>query len=118
MALLFVTSSVAFAGEGKIAVAANSRSPADLVSAQAGGAAFFLIFDKEGKLIETLANPEKNAASPGTAAIDFLAGKGATVVVAEGFGPKIVEIMKGKGIKAVSFEGSAEEAVKKVLKSS
>jgi predicted Fe-Mo cluster-binding NifX family protein len=68
-------------------------------------------------LIETLANPEKNAASPGTAAVDFLAGKGATVIVAEGFGPKIVELMKGKEIKAVSFKGSAVEAVKKVLKS-
>ena len=40
------------------------------------------------------------------------------VVVAEGFGPKILEVMKSKGIKAVSFKGSAEETVKKVLKSS
>ncbi len=64
-------------------------------------------------MIETLANPEKEADSPGTAVVDFLAGKGATVVVAEGVGPEIVEVMKGKGIKAVSFKGSAEEAVKK-----
>ena len=107
------------AGRGNIiAVAANGETYEATVSAQAGGAAFFLIFDKEGKLIETLANHEKNAASPGNAAIDFLAGKGATVVVAEGFGPKIVEVMKGKGIKAVSFKGSAEEAVKKVLQAS
>jgi hypothetical protein len=35
--------------------------------------------------------------------------------VAEEFGGQIVEVMKGKGIKAVSFKGSAEEAVKKVL---
>ena len=75
-----------------------------------------MFFDKDGKLIEALANPGKNAENSGTA-IGFLAGKGATVVVAEGFGPKIVEVMKGKGIKAVSFKGSAEEAVKKVLAS-
>ena len=107
------------AGKGDIiAVAATGETRADSVSAQAGGAAFFLIFDKEGKLIETLANPEKDAASPGTAVVDFLAGKGATVVVAEGFGPKIIEVMKGKGIKAVSFKGSAEEAVKKALQAS
>lgn len=68
-------------------------------------------------MIETMANPEKSAASPGTAVIELLASKGATVVVAEGFGPKIVEVMKGKGIKAVAFTGSAEEAVKKALQS-
>jgi predicted Fe-Mo cluster-binding NifX family protein len=117
MALLFVTSSVAFAGEGKIAVAANGETPAASVSAQAGPAPFFLIFDEGGKFIEALANPDKKAASSGIAIVDFLAGKGATVIVAEGFGPKIVEVMKGKGIKAVSFKGSAEEAVKKILKS-
>jgi predicted Fe-Mo cluster-binding NifX family protein len=104
------------AGRGSIiAVAANGETRADSVSAQAGGAAFFLIFNKAGELIEKLANSEKNADSPGTAAVDFLAGKGATMVVAEGFGPKIVELMKGKGIRAVAFKGSVEEAVKNVL---
>jgi predicted Fe-Mo cluster-binding NifX family protein len=104
------------AGKGNIiAVAANGETRADSVCAQAGGAAFFLIFNKTGELIEKLANSEKNADSPGTAAVDFLAGKGATVVVAEGFGPKIIEVMKGKGIRAVGFKGSVEEAVKNVL---
>jgi predicted Fe-Mo cluster-binding NifX family protein len=45
----------------------------------------------------------------------LLGNKGVTVVVAEGFGGQIVEVMKGKGIKALSFKGSAEEAVQKVL---
>jgi len=107
--------SMTHAGQEKIAVAATGETYAAPVSAQTGGASFFLIFDKEGKLIETLANPEKNADSPGTAAVDFLVGKGAKVIVAEGFGPKIVEVMKGKGIRAVAFKGSAEEAVKNVL---
>jgi predicted Fe-Mo cluster-binding NifX family protein len=98
-----------------IVVAANGETAASSVSAQAGGAAFFLIFDKKGKLIETLANSEKNAANPGTAVVDFLVGKGATVVVAEGFGSKIVEVMKGKGIKAVTFKGSVKEAIKNIL---
>jgi hypothetical protein len=35
--------------------------------------------------------------------------------VAEEFGGQIVEVMKGKGIKAVALKGSAEEVVKKVL---
>jgi len=105
------------AGQGKIVVAANGEARAAAVSAQAGGADFFQIFDNKGNLIETLANPEKNAATPGTAIVHFLVGKRATVVVAEGFGPKIVETMKSKGIKVVAFKGSVEEAVKNILQS-
>jgi predicted Fe-Mo cluster-binding NifX family protein len=99
----------------KIVVAANGETAASSVSAQAGRADFFLIFDKKGNLIETLANPEKNAASPGTAIVHFLVGKGATTVVAEGFGSKIAETMKGKEIKVFAFKGSVDEAVKKLL---
>ena len=98
-------------------MAANGETRADSVSAQAGGAAFFLIFKKTGELIEKLANSEKNAENPGIAVVDFLAGKGATVVVAEGFGPKIIESMKNKGIRVVAFKGTVHEALKKVLPS-
>ena len=105
-------------GRGNIiAVAANGETRADSVSAQAGGAAFFLIFNKTGELIEKLSNSEKNAENPGIAVVDFLAGKGATVVVAEGFGPKIIESMKNKGIRVVAFKGTVHEALKKVLPS-
>jgi len=102
---------------GIIAVAADGETRADSVSAQAGGAAFFLIFNKTGELIEKLANSEKNAENPGIAVVDFLAGKGATVVVAEGFGPKIIDSMKNKGIRVVAFKGSVHEALKQVLPS-
>jgi predicted Fe-Mo cluster-binding NifX family protein len=105
------------ASQEKIVIAANGETTAAAVSTQAGGATFFLIFDKKGNLIETLANPEKNAASPGTAVVHFLVGKKATTVVAEGFGPKIVETMKSKGIKTVAFKGSVNEAVKKIIQS-
>ncbi len=117
LAILFLASSLAFAGEKeKIAVAANEKTPASSVSKQAGPSPFFLIFNGKGKLIETIANPYKEGGG-GIAVADFLAGKGVTVVVAEGFGDKIVQVMKGKGIKAVAFKGSVAEAVKKVLQS-
>jgi predicted Fe-Mo cluster-binding NifX family protein len=107
------------AGKGDIiAVAANGETRADSVSDQAGGAAFFLIFNKNGELIGKLANPEKKAENPGIAIVDFLAGKGATVIVAGGFGPKIVSSMQSKGIRPVSFKGSVHEALKKLLQSS
>ena len=117
LAILFLASSLAFAGEKeKIAVSANDKTLTASVSKQAGPSPFFLIFDGKGKLIETIANPYKEGGG-GIAVADFLASKGVTIVVAQEFGDKIVQVMKGKGIKAVAFKGSVEEAVKKVLKS-
>jgi len=98
-----------------IAVAANGETPGASVSALALGARFFLIFNKAGKLIDKLANPAKSAENPGTAIADLLAGHGASLVVAEGFGTKFIGYMNGKGIKAFSFKGSAGEAVKNIL---
>ena len=118
LAILFLVSSFAFAGQKeKIAVAANDKTPAASVSSQAGRSPFFLFFDEKGKLIEAIPNPYKEAERSGTAVADFLSGKGVTVVVAEEYGPQIVGVMKGKGIRTVPFKGSVEEAVKKVLKS-
>jgi predicted Fe-Mo cluster-binding NifX family protein len=118
LTMLFLVSGIAFAGQKeKIAVAANGQTPAASISAQAGRAPFFLFFDENGKLIETIANPAKDSQNSGIAVADFLAGKGVTVVVAEGFGNRIVEVMKGKGIRAVAFKGTAEAAIKRVLQS-
>ena len=118
LTMLFLVSGIAFAGQKeKIAVAANDQTPAASISAQAGRAPFFLFFDENGKLIETMANPGKEARSSGIEVADFLASKGVTVIVAEGYGGRIVGVMKDKGIRAVAFKGSVEEAVKKVLQS-
>ena len=47
--------------------------------------------------------------------VEYLAGEGVAVVVAEEFGGPIVDLMKSKGIKAVTSKVTAEEAVKRVL---
>jgi predicted Fe-Mo cluster-binding NifX family protein len=101
----------------KIAVAANDKVPTATVSGQAAPAPYFLFFDQKGKLLEAVLNPYKDADRAGPDVVTFLAGKGITVVVAGGFGPKIVDDMKAKGITPVSFNGSVTEAAKKVLQS-
>ena len=78
---------------------------------------FFLFFDGKGKLTEAMENPYKDKEGAGKSVAELLGNKGVTVVVAGEFGGQIVEVMKGKGIKAVAFKGSAEEAAKKVLQS-
>ena len=110
--VLFIMSGLAFAGQEKIAVAANGETPEASVSSRPGLAPFILFFDAEGKFVEAVPNPGKN----GIVVAGFLAKRGVTTIVAEGFGPIIVEIMKGEGIKPVAFTGTAAVAVKAVLR--
>jgi predicted Fe-Mo cluster-binding NifX family protein len=116
LTVLFLISGLAFAAQKeKIAVAANDKLPSAAVSKQAGLAPFFLFFDGKGKMIEAIENPYKDKEGAGKSVAELLGNKGVTVVVAEGFGGPIVDVMKGKGIKAIAFKGNAEDAVKKVL---
>jgi len=102
-------------GQEKIAVAANGNTPLAQVAAQPASSPYFLLFDQKGKLLEALENPYKTAESPGPDIVNYLSGKGATVVVGGDFGPKIVDVMKAKRMWPVRFAGSAQDAVKKVL---
>jgi len=112
---LLVAAWASAAQKEKIAVAANDKIPSAAVSKQAGLAPFFLIFSEKGKMTEAIENPYKDKEGAGKSVAELLRSKGVTIVVAEEFGGQIVEVMKGKGIKAVALKGSAEEAVKRVL---
>jgi predicted Fe-Mo cluster-binding NifX family protein len=117
---ILMTSMLALAGEGKterIAVAANGQTPSSTVGNQAGRSPFFLIFDEKGTLVQAIENPYKDQESSGISTVDFLANRGVAVIVAAAFGPRIVDVMKSKGIRAVEFRGSAEDAAKKALRS-
>ncbi len=117
---LLMMSVFALAGEGKterIAVAANGQTPASTVGKQPGRSPFFLIFDEKGTFVQGIENPyyKEQAGGAGISVADFLANKGVTVIVAEAYGPRIVEVLKGKGIRAVTFMGTAGDAVKELV---
>jgi len=112
---LLVAAWASAAQKEKIAVAANDKIPSAAVSKQAGLAPFFLFFDGKGKMTEAIENPYKDKEGAGKSVAELLRSKGVTIVVAEEFGGQIVDVMKGKGIKAVASKGSAEEAVQRVL---
>jgi predicted Fe-Mo cluster-binding NifX family protein len=99
----------------KIAVAASGKAPSAAVGSQPGRAPYFLFFDKRGAFVEAVDNPYKDAGGAGISTVEFLAGKGVTVLVAGDYGPRIVEVMKGKGIRAVTFTGTAADAVTKLV---
>ena len=116
-ALLLLASAALFAQAGRdlVAVAANAKTPSALVGSQAGRSPHFLLFDSQRGFVEALDNPYADAQDAGIRAIDFLASKGAKVVVAESFGSKISAEMKSKGIRPFEFKGTASEAAKKAL---
>ena len=136
--LILSLSGFAFARDaGKIAVAAWGKTPGVSVSVSAVHASFFLLFDGKGKFTEAINNPFKTRGGAGEAVANLLADEGVKIVVAESFdGPLLVselpdngvafivsehsgdpmlEAMEDKGILAVSYNGNAKDAVKKVL---
>ena len=103
-------------GTVKVAVASTGETTAASVSNLAARSPYYLIFDGKGNLIEAVSNPYKDAASgAGPLAANFLAAKGVTIVIAESFGIKMINVLKNKHIRYVEFEGRVNEAVKKAL---
>ena len=103
----------------KIAVASSGKTVTASVSDLAAHCPYYLIFDRAGKLREVIDNPYKDVSGgAGPSAADFLAQKGVTIVIAETFGYKMINAMKENAITYYNYklEGSAEDAVKRVLK--
>jgi predicted Fe-Mo cluster-binding NifX family protein len=101
----------------KIAVASDGKTASSAVSGVAARSAYYLIFDSKGKFVEVIGNPHKDApGGAGSLVVNFLAGKGVTVVVAGKFGDKMIVAMKGAGMASVEFAGTADDGVKKYLK--
>lgn len=114
--VILSVAAVLWLGKGeRIAVAATGQTPAATVGTQAAQSPFLLLFDRRGTLIQAIENPYKDQPGAGISMIDFLSGKGVTVLVAEGFGPRIVDVMKSKGITPVEFKGSAEDAIRRAM---
>jgi predicted Fe-Mo cluster-binding NifX family protein len=116
LVVLFLVVGVAFAEQnGKIMVATKQKSPEAAVSELAAQAPYLLIFDSKGKLIEAIENPLKGNIGSGKLMLGFMVEKGVTAVIGRDFCGDIIGIYKDKGITTYNFEGSAAEAVAKVL---
>lgn len=103
-------------GTVKIAVASAEKTTAASVSNLAARSPYYLIFDGTGKLIEVISNPYKDTdRGAGPSAANFLVEKGVTIVIAENFGLKMINVFKNKLIRYIECEGRVDEAVKKVL---
>lgn len=113
---LLLTNPVHASDMDRIAVAADGKTTAAQVSAVAARSPYFLIVDATGTLLEAVDNPYHDAAKrAGSAVVPFLAQRSVTVVVAGEFGKNMVQAMKAGGIAYVTFRGSVDAAIKKVL---
>lgn len=113
----FFSLSAVAAQQEKIFVSADGDSASAMVSSVAARGPFFLAFDKNGKFLEAMANPHKDAGGSASSLVaELLVSNGAKVLIAGHFGGKMTTALKGKGIAFVEVsKKQADEAVKKYL---
>jgi predicted Fe-Mo cluster-binding NifX family protein len=114
--VLSITFFTAWADGQKIAVVSDGNTAASAVSSVAARGSYFLIFDGKGKLIEAINNPHKDAGGGSShLVVDYLSGKGVTMIIAGTFGNKMIAAMESKLINYLTFKGTAVDAIKKVI---
>lgn len=116
--IIFADGSADSAEALKLAVASDGNTATAAVGSVAARSSFFLIFDGEGKFVQAISNPHQKARSGASSlVVNFLKQQGINVFIAQAFGEKMVGALKAKGITHFQAKGSAEDAVKKYLKS-
>jgi predicted Fe-Mo cluster-binding NifX family protein len=96
-------------------VATKQRSPEAPVSELAAQAPYLLIFDNKGNFVEAIENPLKGNVESGKLMLGLVVEKGVTAIIGRDYCGDIIGIYRDKGISTYNFEGSAAEAVTKVL---
>ena len=113
--LLFAGHCVAGEEGFTIAVASDSQETTGKISIVAARAPYFLVFDQDGNLLETVANPNANdAGGAGPRAAAFLADKNIKVVIAGRFGARMSNALKAANIQYIEKQGIIINEVKGV----
>lgn len=95
----------------RIAVAATGKEEESEISDQGARAPYYLVFDENGKLQETLSNPFSiGGGGAGFAVAKMLADKGIDVLIAGNFGPNMIGALDERGVKHNVMKGSAKKA--------
>ncbi|MBD3156764.1 hypothetical protein GF369_02950 [Candidatus Peregrinibacteria bacterium] len=100
----------------KIAIASEEKNPKGTVSDRAGRATFYLIFDEQKALLETVKNPFSiGGGGAGFSVAKMLADKQVHTVIAEKFGPKMSVALEERGVSFIPFSGSITDALNAAL---
>lgn len=98
----------------KIALSSEGQTLESPVAERFARCPFFLLVDEEGSLLEALPNQATQAAhGAGGMAVQLLASKGVSALIAPRLGPNAVAALKAAGIRAFEASGmTCEEALK------
>ncbi|MCK5069358.1 MAG: hypothetical protein KAR01_02410 [Desulfocapsa sp.] len=113
LSLFVLLASGANAQTKKIAVPTNGPEENTPISAEAGRAAFFLLFDGDGQFLEAIKNPAAN--QPGgisRTVISLLVENDVTVFIGDSVGDKMKKAIADKNIQFIKSTGPASDAVK------
>jgi predicted Fe-Mo cluster-binding NifX family protein len=101
----------------KIAVASSGKDEGSDVNENAGRAPYYLVFDGNGKLIDSIRNPfSVGGGGAGWGAAKMLADKKVDVLVAGRVGPNMADALKQRDIKYLETKGKVREGLSKALK--
>ena len=99
----------------KIAVATDEKNENAEISEKAGRASYYLIFDEEGALLETISNPfSQGGGGAGLGVSKMLADKSVDIVVAGRFGENMEGDLKSRGLKFFEKSGEAKSEARTV----
>lgn len=95
----------------KIAVGVDENNENAEISGQAGRAPYYLVFDEEGKLLESIANPfARGGGGAGFGVAKMLADKNVTLVIAAKMGENMKEALRSRGVNFKESSGQAKGA--------
>ena len=101
----------------KIAIATLTKDATSQISTQTGRSPYFLLFDEQGVVVEVLKNPfGVGGGGAGFGVAKMLADKEVTAVAGGKFGANMIGALKERNIQSFEMEGTAQEAVRKILK--
>lgn len=118
---IFICGGLIFSGthedqSAKIAIASDGKTLDSQVGEKAARCQWFLFFDEEGTLTETLENPyREEIGGAGISCAALLAENKVTIFVAGFVGNKMAAALENSQIAFISFTGSVKEAVAHVL---
>ncbi|MCD6109662.1 hypothetical protein J7J83_02805 [bacterium] len=100
----------------KIAIASETEDVNGQVSDRAGRATYYLIFDENKKLIDTVKNPfSVGGGGAGFSVAKMLADMNADIVIAPKFGGNMAGALDDRNVKHKEFEGSIQDALSSSL---